>query len=164
MSETVFTVEATPIVFGPGASDETGFHVARLGVSRAMLVSDPHVTDLGITERVRTSISARGIDTEIFDRVHIEPNERSVLDAIEFASGGEFDGFVGIGGGSSIDTAKLAALFTTHGGELLDMSTGRLVRPSQLRVRSYRSSRCRQPPARVARQRLSPSLTFHGSA
>lgn len=120
MREAVFTVEATPIVFGPGASEETGFHLGRLGVTRAMLVSDPHVRDLGITERVRASLGARGIDSEIFDRVRIEPNEESVVDAIEFASDGDFDGFVGIGGGSSIDTAKLSALFATHGGELLD--------------------------------------------
>lgn len=120
MKETVFTVEATPIVFGPGASEETGFHLGRLGVSRAMLVTDPHVRDLGITERVKTGLDQRGIDSEIFDRVRIEPNEESVLDAVEFARGGEFDGFVGIGGGSSIDTAKLSALFATHGGELLD--------------------------------------------
>ncbi len=120
MTETVFTVEATPIVFGAGASDETGFHLSRLGATRAMLVSDPHVRELGITERVKASLDARGIDSETFDRVRIEPNEDSILEAVQFASAGEFDGFVGIGGGSSIDTAKLSALFATHGGDLLD--------------------------------------------
>ena len=43
-----------------------------------------------------------------------------MLDAIAAARDGGFDGFVGVGGGSSIDTAKIAALFATHGGELLD--------------------------------------------
>ena len=52
MNEKVFTVEATPIVFGAGASKETGFQLRRLGVRRALLISDPHVVGLGITERV----------------------------------------------------------------------------------------------------------------
>ncbi len=120
MNETVFTVEATPIAFGIGASSETGFHLRRLGVRRALLVSDPHIVELGITERVRAAIAELGIETEVFGRVRVEPNEESVLDAIGAATEGGFDGFVGVGGGSSIDTAKIAALFATHGGTLLD--------------------------------------------
>lgn len=116
----MFTVEATPIVFGPGASRETGFHLRRLGVTRALLVSDPHVHELGITERVRAAVSELGIETEVFAHARVEPDEESVLDAIAAAREGSFDGFVGVGGGSSIDTAKIAALFATHGGELLD--------------------------------------------
>jgi alcohol dehydrogenase class IV len=118
--ESVFTVEAAPIVFGEGAAAEAGFHVRRLGVSRALLVSDPHVHAIGITERVRAAIAELGIDTEVYARAAVEPNEDSVRDAIAAAREGGFDGFVGIGGGSSIDTAKIAALFATHGGELLD--------------------------------------------
>ena len=120
MNETVFTVEATPIVFGQGASQETGFHLKRLGVRRAMLVSDRHVHDLGITERVRAAIEELGIETDVYARARIEPSEESALDAIGFALDGGFDGFVGVGGGSSIDTAKIAALVATHGGKLLD--------------------------------------------
>lgn len=120
MNETVFTVEATPVVFGPGAAAETGFHLARMGVKRAMLVSDPYVHSLGITERVRAAIAELGVETEVYARARVEPNEEAVLDAIEAAREGGFDGFVGIGGGSSLDTAKIAALFATHGGELLD--------------------------------------------
>ena len=120
MNETVFALETNPIVFGPGASQETGFHLRRFGVRRALLVSDPHVVGLGITERVRVAIAELGIETEIYGRARVEPSEESVLDAIEAAREGGYDGFVGVGGGSSIDTAKIAALFATHGGELLD--------------------------------------------
>jgi alcohol dehydrogenase class IV len=120
MKETVFTVEATPIVFGSGAAAETGFHVRRLGVTRALLVSDPHVHELGITERVRATIAELGIETEVYARARVEPDDQSMLDVIAAACEGGFDGFVGVGGGSSIDTTKVAALFATHGGELLD--------------------------------------------
>jgi hydroxyacid-oxoacid transhydrogenase len=120
MRETVFTVETTPIVFGPGASRETGFHLRRLGVERALLISDPHVHELGITERVRAAVAELGVEAEVYAQARVEPSEESVLDAIAAARAGGFDGFVGVGGGSSIDTAKIAALFATHGGELLD--------------------------------------------
>jgi alcohol dehydrogenase class IV len=120
VNETVFTVEATPIVFGVGAAQETGFHLRRLGVRRALLLSDPHVVALGITDRVDAAIAELGIETEVYGRVRVEPSEDSVLDAIAAARDGGFDGFVGVGGGSAIDTAKIAALFATHGGALLD--------------------------------------------
>ena len=55
----------------------------------------------------------------VYDGIVGEPKETSVAEAAEAARGG-FDGFVGIGGGSALDTAKLCALFATHGGELLD--------------------------------------------
>jgi alcohol dehydrogenase class IV len=118
--ETVFTVDAVPIVFGPGASYETGHHLRSLGVRRALVVSDPHVAEIGITERVRAAIAELGVETEAYTGVRVEPNEESVLDAIAAARDGGYDGFVGVGGGSSLDTAKIAALFATHGGELLD--------------------------------------------
>lgn len=120
MKETVFTVEATPIVFGHGAAGETGFHLARLGVTKALIVSDPYVAELGITQRVRQAIGERDIATDVFANARVEPDESSMLEAIAFAREGGYDGFVGVGGGSSIDTAKVAALFATHGGELLD--------------------------------------------
>ena len=118
--ETVFAVETAQIVFGAGASKETGFHLRRLGVRRALLVSDPHIVEVGITERVRAAVAELGIDTEVYSAARVEPDEQSLLDVIAAAREGGYDGFVGVGGGSSIDTAKVAALFATHEGELLD--------------------------------------------
>jgi hydroxyacid-oxoacid transhydrogenase len=120
MKETVFTVEATPIVYGQGAAAETGFHLARLGVTKALIISDPYIADLGITQQVREAIGERDVATDVYTQARVEPNETSMLEAIAYAREGGYDGFVGVGGGSSIDTAKVAALFATHGGELLD--------------------------------------------
>ncbi len=78
------------------------------------------MASLGITQRVRESIGERDIATDVFAQARVEPNETSMLEAIAFARGRDYDGFVGVGGGSSIDTAKVCALFSTHGGELLD--------------------------------------------
>jgi hydroxyacid-oxoacid transhydrogenase len=114
MRETVFTLEATPIKFGAGAVADAGWELARLGVKRALLVTDRGVAELGIAERVLESARAAGIDVVVYDRAHIEPTLDSLRDAAEFAVDADVDGFVSVGGGSSMDTAKVADLIATH--------------------------------------------------
>jgi alcohol dehydrogenase class IV len=114
MSETVFTLEATPVKYGAGATDDAGWELERLGVGRALLVTDPGVAATGHPERVRASLAAAGIDVVVFDRVHVEPTLASLEEAAAFAADARVDGFVSVGGGSSIDTAKVADLVVSH--------------------------------------------------
>ncbi len=118
--ERAFKLEATPITFGPGASEEAGWEMKRLGASRVMVVSDPGVVQAGITGKIREIIEAEGIECEVFDRVHVEPNLESLQEATNFATDGGFDGFVGVGGGSSLDTAKVASLVATHPAPVME--------------------------------------------
>jgi hydroxyacid-oxoacid transhydrogenase len=118
--ETIFTIEATPIKFGPGASSDVGWELDRLGVRRAMLVSDPGVARAGITGRIAERIASAGIECVVFDRVAVEPSLESFEEACDFAADGGFDGFVGVGGGSSLDTAKAADLVATHPAPIMD--------------------------------------------
>ena len=69
---------------------------------------------------VVAAIRAAGVEAEVFAESGIEPSEASVQVAVEAAREGGFDGFVGLGGGSSIDTAKVAALLATHPGGIYD--------------------------------------------
>jgi hydroxyacid-oxoacid transhydrogenase len=118
--ETVFTLEATPVKFGPGAADDTGWELARLGVTRALLVTDPGVAAAGHPERVRAAIAAAGIDVVVFDRARVEPSLASLEDAAAFARDARVDGFVSVGGGSAIDTAKVANLIASHAAPVMD--------------------------------------------
>ncbi|HEX6744172.1 MAG TPA: hydroxyacid-oxoacid transhydrogenase [Solirubrobacteraceae bacterium] len=118
--ESIFTLEATPIKFGPGAAADAGWELERLGVRRALLVTDPGVAATGHPERVRASIEAEGIEVVVYDRARVEPTLDSLQEAADFARDAEVDGFVSVGGGSSIDTAKVADLITTHPAPVMD--------------------------------------------
>lgn len=118
--ETVFTLEATPVKFGPGAADDAGWELARLGVRRALLVTDPGVAALGIPDRIERLVRQAGIEVVRYDRSRVEPTLDSLQDAADFASEHAVDGFVSVGGGSALDTAKVADLVSTHPAPVMD--------------------------------------------
>ncbi len=119
--ETIFTWGAPPLKFGAGACDEIGHELALYGAGRVLVVTDPGVRELGIPDRVAGSLHRYGVAAEVFDGVHVEPSDASFSAAVEHAeSHGPWDGFVAVGGGSAIDTAKAVNLLTSCTGELMD--------------------------------------------
>ncbi|MBN1092226.1 iron-containing alcohol dehydrogenase [Blastococcus sp. TML/M2B] len=119
--ESVFTYGAPQLKFGTGASDEIGFDLSRYGVKRVLVVTDAGVAATGLPQRVADQMDTFGIEARVFDGVHVEPTDQSLIAAIEEArSTGPWDAFVAVGGGSSIDTAKAINLLTTNPGELMD--------------------------------------------
>lgn len=119
--ETIFTWGATPLKFGAGALDEIGFDVAQYDVKRVLVITDETVAGLGLAQRVVDSLAAYGVDARVFDGVHVEPTDKSMTEAVDFARAeGPWDAYVAIGGGSAIDTAKAVNLLVSDGGELTD--------------------------------------------
>jgi hydroxyacid-oxoacid transhydrogenase len=119
--ETIFTWGAPPLKFGPGAVDEIGFEMAQFGAKRVLILTDPRINELGIPARIADSLAKHGIRSETFDGVHVEPTDDSMDKAAGYArEQGPWDGFIAVGGGSSIDTAKAVNLMTTDEGELMD--------------------------------------------
>ncbi|HXZ05951.1 MAG TPA: hydroxyacid-oxoacid transhydrogenase [Ktedonobacteraceae bacterium] len=119
-NETVFTMEITPIKFGPGATDELAYDLKRLGVRHVLIVTDRTIMKLGLPERARTMLMESGIITEIYDAVHVEPTDQSFEEIATFVKGRDYDGFVAIGGGSSIDSAKAANLLSCYPAPVMD--------------------------------------------
>jgi hydroxyacid-oxoacid transhydrogenase len=119
-TETVFVMEMSPIKFGLGATDEIGFDAARLGLRKALIFTDRNLAAAGLPDRVRALLEEQGVKADVYDGVEVEPTDRSMEDAAEYARTKEFDGLVAVGGGSTIDTCKAANLLTCHPAPLLD--------------------------------------------
>jgi alcohol dehydrogenase class IV len=106
-----YTFETTPrIVCEAGAARTLGAAAAALGIRHALLVSDAGLVAAGLLDPVEASFAAAGVATTRFTDVLADPPEEVVLAAVDFARHARVDGVVGLGGGSSMDTAKLVAL------------------------------------------------------
>lgn len=119
-SESIFTWQAPPFKFGPGAVSEIGWDLGQMGVRRVLLVTDPGVSATGLPDRIADDVRGFGLDVTIYSGAHIEPTDVSFREAIDFARNDDWDGFIAVGGGSSIDTAKAINLYTTYPAALLD--------------------------------------------
>ena len=118
--ETTFTVSTTNIKFGQGSTRELGYDMQKLGAKRVMVVTDSQIAQTPILETVLEALKVVDIEAAVFDGVKIEPTDESFKSAIEFAQNGNFDGYVGVGGGSCLDTAKIANLYATYPADFLD--------------------------------------------
>ena len=112
--ETAFEMATSSIRFGRGVTREIGMALQEMKVRRVMVLTDPVLGKLPPVARVLQSLNDNKIEISLFDRVRVEPTDESFKDAIEFASRGKFEGFVAVGGGSTIDTAKAANLYSTY--------------------------------------------------
>ncbi|KAI0174019.1 putative Fe-containing alcohol dehydrogenase [Pestalotiopsis sp. NC0098] len=113
-TEYAFEMAASSIRFGPGVTKEVGMDFANMGAKKVCVVTDSTVRNLTAMKQVEEALTAQGIAYEIFDKVRVEPKDSSIKEAIEFAKPYQPDAFLGVGGGSVIDTAKLMNLYTTY--------------------------------------------------
>jgi hydroxyacid-oxoacid transhydrogenase len=86
----------------------------KLGSQRALVVADPNLVGHDPVRVSLESLEMEGIDVALFTDIQIEPTDNSFKKAVQFAKSGNYDGFVAIGGGSTIDTAKVANLLATY--------------------------------------------------
>ncbi|MGI8784627.1 MAG: hydroxyacid-oxoacid transhydrogenase [Acidobacteriota bacterium] len=119
-NDTAFEMATSNIRFGPGVTREVGMDLADLGVRHVMVLTDPVLAALPPVASVLESLSDQKIRFALFDRVRIEPTDESFREAIDFAKADSFEGFVAVGGGSTLDTAKAVNLYSTYPADLLD--------------------------------------------
>lgn len=118
--ESVIPLTMAKLKFGVGATEELGYELKTLGAKKVLLVTDKHLWEFGLVDKVKTIIEQAGIQLTIYDDVHIEPTDVSFKRAISKMEGYVFDAFVALGGGSTIDTAKAMNLFSTYPADLFD--------------------------------------------
>src|SRR3989475_10888550 len=90
-TETVFVMEASPIKFGLGATDEIAYDARRLGLKRVLIVTDRPIGELGLPYRIRALLEEEGVTADIYDGVEIEPTDRSMEEAAQYARQRERD-------------------------------------------------------------------------
>jgi hypothetical protein len=102
----------TAIMFGPGSINNLGQEAAKLG-HKALLVTYPDIKRIGLLDRVVKDLKEKNIDVVIFDKVQCNPRTTTVDEGAEFARKENPDFFIGLGGGSVMDTTKGIAITST---------------------------------------------------
>lgn len=120
--ESAFTVDASRVTFGAGSLREVGPRVARhlSDGGRVALFTDARLRHTEWYDDTLAALREQNLEVVVFDAVLVEPTDASMHAAVTFARDSKPDAFVSLGGGSVIDTAKLANLLSTHPGELID--------------------------------------------
>lgn len=110
----------TRLVFGIHSVDRLGELARELGARRALVVTDPGILAAGHVERACRALRRAAIEPVVFDRVHENPSTRDVDECVRAARDAGVDTLIGIGGGSSLDTAKGCNFVLTNGGRMQD--------------------------------------------
>lgn len=111
--------QTTPsMIIERSAASRLAGHVQALGCSSVLLVTDAGVIAAGLLEPVLAGLEGQAINVTVFSQVQADPPEAVILAAVAAAQECAADCVVGLGGGSSLDAAKLAALLARSGESL----------------------------------------------
>jgi hydroxyacid-oxoacid transhydrogenase len=119
-AETILTFTTVPLKLGFGAADEVGYEAKRLEAKRALICTDKNLKGTGHPDRIQKIIEKEGIGAEIYDDIHVEPTDKSIDRVANDLKGNEFDLFVAVGGGSTIDTTKAVSLLITYPAPVME--------------------------------------------
>jgi hydroxyacid-oxoacid transhydrogenase len=118
--ETGYEVDGARITYGRGVLAELGGAATTLHMKRVAVFVDPNLRDRDFVHIALGALRAATIDAVVYTDIAVEPTDASFKAAAAFAVDGAFDGFVSIGGGSTMDTAKAADLYSTYPADFMD--------------------------------------------
>lgn len=113
----------TKIIHGVGSSRELGSVVTKLGAERALVMHGPNVKAAGIVDPCIKSLEDAGIVCVVYDKIEEETPMHSIEEAAELGRREKTDVCIAIGGGSCMDTAKVARMLITNPGTCRDYTT-----------------------------------------
>ncbi|MEO0342060.1 MAG: iron-containing alcohol dehydrogenase [Pseudomonadota bacterium] len=119
---TPFTFQTTKSILSEvGATAKIGTLMKDMGVTKVAFVTDKIILDLGLAEAAIQSIKEAGLGIHVIDEIVPDPPEAMILSAVEDAKKEGVDGVVSVGGGSSMDTAKLIAILVQSDQPIAEM-------------------------------------------
>jgi alcohol dehydrogenase len=120
----------TRLVYGVNAVERVGEIVREFGAKKVLLVTDPGIAAAGHEQHVLKSLAADGVSAVVFDKVRENPTTRCVDDCLAVAKASGIQAIIGLGGGSSMDTAKGCNFLLTNGGQMKDYwGVGKATKP-----------------------------------
>jgi alcohol dehydrogenase len=120
----------TRLVFGPGSLRQIGTLASELGAKHILLVTDAGIVTAGHAGRAKESLVTAGLQVTLFDKARENPTTKCVDDCVTVASAAGVDTIIGLGGGSSMDTAKGCNFILTNGGRMQDYwGVGKATKP-----------------------------------
>lgn len=109
------------IIFGMNTVQTVGEEIRKLGGQRVFIITDHGVVQAGILKKVLESLEKEKIAFEIFDQVEAEPSIENLLAAVQKARPVKVDLFIGLGGGSVMDTTKVASVLKVQEADIHDL-------------------------------------------
>lgn len=113
-----FNLVVPEVIFGNGAIGNIGNQIKLKGGSRVLLFTDKGLSATGLVEKIRGLLEKERLACFIFDQVEAEPSLDNVITASKVANEYQPDLVLALGGGSSMDVAKMVAILLKHGGEI----------------------------------------------
>ena len=108
------------VLFGPGQRRQLPALLARYG-GRALLCTDERMASDPVFVALVEAVQARGVAVSVYSKVEPDLPRENLLDLLQVHGGDDFDVVVGVGGGSVMDFAKVAAILVAHGGDVRDL-------------------------------------------
>ena len=111
------SINQTRVIAGRDLLSSTGFEMSKEGAHRVFVVTDKVIRETGLVDRVVTGVEDGGLEVAgVFDDVPQDSSTEVCDRCAEEARGAGADSFLALGGGSVMDTAKIADSIFTHGG------------------------------------------------
>lgn len=111
-------------LMGQNAIKSLGAELVSKTLSKALIVTDSVLTDIGLVDKLTDELTAHRIDFIIYNGVQPNPTEKNIEDGLALLTESDCDFVISFGGGSSHDCAKGIALVATNGGHIRDYSKG----------------------------------------
>ena len=107
-------------LIGPGCVKEIGADIKDLGLSKALVVTDKVLTQLGVVKKVTDVLDASDIKYHVVDDVKPNPTMKNIHDGLKAYQDNKCDFIISIGGGSPQDAGKAIGILATNGGQIKD--------------------------------------------
>ncbi|WP_188681450.1 hydroxyacid-oxoacid transhydrogenase [Thermogymnomonas acidicola] len=119
-NDSVFVINIPRVKFGIGSAKEIAHEASRLGMKSVLMVVGKKIAETKLYEETRSSLENGGLEVHVSTDVRVEPEDAELIRAYQAIKGMRLDGFIALGGGSTIDTAKILNLLYTYPRDIMD--------------------------------------------